>query len=97
MSNPTPTQVQYPWRSTVRTAFQVVVAVALTWGLVVEAAGLDQTNAVVSATVLFASGVNRVMALPSVNALIARFVPWLAAEPKSLGDVPAIIDRALGK
>jgi len=37
------------------------------------------------------------MALPGVNAWIARFVPWLAPEPKPQPDVPAIIDRSLGQ
>lgn len=77
-----PTQVTYPWRSTARTAFQVLVAVAAVWALVVEAAGVDQTNTVIAATVAGAAGVNRVMALPAVNDFIARFIPWLAAEPK---------------
>lgn len=78
-----PTQVQYPWRSTARTAFQVLVAAAAMWGLVVEAAGVDQANTYIAATVTAAAGVNRVMALPAVNDFIARFLPWLAAEPKA--------------
>jgi hypothetical protein len=78
-----PTQVQYPWRSTGRTAFQVLVAAAAMWGLVVEAAGVDQANTYIAATVTAAAGVNRVMALPVVNDFIARFLPWLAAEPKA--------------
>jgi len=43
------------------------------------------------------AAVTRVMALPGVNAWIARFVPWLAPEPKPQPDVPAIIDRSLGQ
>lgn len=78
-----PTQVAYPWRSTVRTGFQVFVAAAAMWGLVVEAAGADQANTYIAATVAGAAGVNRIMALPAVNDFIARFVPWLAAEPKA--------------
>jgi len=78
-----PTQVTYPWRSTARTAFQVLVAAAGVWALVIEAAGVDQTNKIVAATVAGAAGVNRVMALPAVNDFIAKFVPWLAAEPKA--------------
>lgn len=78
-----PTQVTHPWRSTMRTGFQVLVAATAVWALVVQAAGVDQTNAVVAATVTAAAGVNRVMALPAVNDFIARFLPWLAAEPKA--------------
>jgi len=80
----TPTQVQYPWRSTARTVFQVFLALAAMWVLIIEAAGIDDTNAIVAATVLFSGAVNRVMALPSINGFIARFIPWLAAEPKAV-------------
>lgn len=80
---PQPTQVTYPWRSTLRTAFQVLVAIAAVWALVIEAAGVDQTNTIIAATVTCAAGINRVMALPAVNDFIARFLPWLAAEPKA--------------
>ena len=84
----TPTQTQHPWRATARTLFAVVVAVAAAWGLVVEAAGVDQTIPVVAASLTFAAGITRVMALPAVNELIGRFVPWLAPEPrpKPIGD-----------
>jgi len=82
MTMPQPTQVQYPWRSTARTGFQVLVAGAAVWGLAIEAAGVDQANTVIAVTVTAAAGVNRVMALPAVNDFIARFVPWLAAEPR---------------
>lgn len=78
----TPTQTQHPWRATLRTLFAAIVAVAAAWGLIVEAAGIDQTIPVVAASLTFAAGITRVMALPAVNDLIARFLPWLAAEPK---------------
>ncbi len=80
----TPTQVQYPWRSTLRTVFQVALAGVAMWALIIEVAGVDQTNTIVAATILFAAGANRVMALPAVNAFITRFLPWLAAEPKAV-------------
>jgi hypothetical protein len=78
-----PTQVTYPWRSTIRTAFQVAIAACAIWALVVEAAGVDQTNTIIASTIAAAAGVNRIMALPAVNDFIAKFVPWLAAEPKA--------------
>ncbi len=80
----TPTQVQYPWRSTLRTVFQVALALAAMWAVIIEAAGVDETNAIVAATIVFAAGANRIMALPAVNTFISRFLPWLAAEPKAV-------------
>lgn len=82
----TPTQTQHPWRATLRTLFAAIVAVAAAWGLVVEAAGVDQTIPVVAASLTFAAGITRVMALPAVNDLIAQFLPWLAPEPRPTDD-----------
>ena len=76
-----PTQVEHPARTWVRTGFQVVVGLAAAWGLIVEAAGVDEASAFAVATVAFSSAVTRVMALPQVNELINRFAPWLAAAP----------------
>ncbi len=80
----TPTQVQYPWRSTVRTVFQVALGIAAMWALIIEAAGVDETAPILLSIGAFAAGANRVMALPAVNAFIDRFIPWLAAEPKAV-------------
>lgn len=78
----TPTQVRRPWRSTARTIFQASVALAAMWALVVQAAGLPDW-AWVSTSVAVAGGITRVMALPSVEVFLRRFLPFLAAAPKS--------------
>ncbi|MFI5778146.1 hypothetical protein [Nocardia sp. NPDC051570] len=79
-SLPAPSQTAYPWRATVRTVFQVVVALATLIPIVVVTGGIPATGAV--AVVLAAcAGITRVMALPAVNELLARFAPWLLAEP----------------
>lgn len=80
--NVTPTQVRRPWRSTARTVFQALVALALMWPLVVDALGLPDW-AWVGASLAVAAGITRVMALPSSEAFLRRFVPWLAAAPKA--------------
>ncbi len=72
-----PTQVRHPWRATIRTGFQVLVALATLIPYVfVEAdlpvAGLAGQVVAVSATV------TRVMALPGVVTFLERFFPWLA-------------------
>lgn len=96
MSTPTPTQVAYPWRSTVRTLFAAVVALASLVPTILATTGLDGW-AYATQVAAVAAGITRLMALPGVNDFIARFVPWLAAEPKPTPDAAAIIDRALGK
>lgn len=75
-----PTQVRRPWRSTVRTVFQALVALAAMWAFVVEALGLPDW-AWVGASLAVAAGITRVMALPAVEVFLRRFVPWLAAAP----------------
>ena len=85
MSNPTPTQVARPWRATVRTAFAVIVALAAMLPLLVDAAGVDETLPPVAGALAIAGAVTRVLALPAVEAFLARFVPWLAAGPGTDG------------
>ncbi len=100
-----PTQVAYPRRAAIRSAFQAFVGLCAIAPVVVAALllGVDLTTApgwlVTSIGVVIgvSAAVTRVMALPGVNAWIARFLPWLAPEPKPQPDVPAIIDRSLGK
>lgn len=79
MSN-TPTQVTYSWRTTVRTAFQVIVALAAMWGVVVVTLGLGGLPWA-AASVTVAAAITRLMALPQVDDFLTRFVPWLAATP----------------
>lgn len=78
-----PTQVRRPWRSTIRTVVQLVVAVATVAPLV--AAGVyvdvDQAPAIVGQVLAAAAVVTRVMALPAVEAFLRRWVPWIAADP----------------
>jgi hypothetical protein len=83
----TPTQVARPWRATVRTVFQALVALAVMAPILVEAAGVDPAAIPWLAGVLALCGaVARVMALPVVEEFLGRFIPWLAADPTSGGD-----------
>lgn len=78
-----PTQVRRPWRSTIRTVFQLVVALATLLPFV--AAGVyqdpDTVPAAVAQVLAAAAAITRVMALPQVEAFLRRFAPWLAAAP----------------
>ena len=76
------TQTAYPWRATVRSVFQFLVGLAAGWALIVQAAGLDAGIEWVATSLVVAAGITRVMALPAVDDLIRRFVPWLAPDTK---------------
>lgn len=81
-----PTQVRRPWRSTVRTVFQAVVAGAAVAPAVYSAAtdhNADAATGWAAGGLAIAAGITRVMALPSVEAFLQRFVPFLAAQPRS--------------
>lgn len=79
----TPTQVRRPWRSTARTIFQALVALATLLPFVL--AGVYSSAADYPAVVvqlLAAAGVvTRVMALPQVEQFLRTFLPFLAAAP----------------
>lgn len=72
-----PTQVQYPWRATVRTAVQVALAAATLIPYVVTNADIPATGWVAQ-VVAVSAGIARVMALPGVVAFLERYAPWLA-------------------
>lgn len=88
MSN-TPTQVKHSWRATVRTTFQVVVALAAMWGVVVVTLGLGGLPWA-AASVTVAAAITRLMALPQVDDFLTRFIPWLAAtdDPEPIESEP---------
>ena len=84
---PEPTQVRRPWRATLRTIFAGVVGFLAILPFIVEATGLDpQVYPWLAGILAVAAGVTRVMALPQVEAFLARFFPWLAADPNADGD-----------
>jgi hypothetical protein len=74
------TQTAYPWRATVRTAFAFLVGLAASWAVIIEAAGIDPGVEWAATSLTVAAGITRVMALPAVDDLIRRFVPFLAPD-----------------
>lgn len=73
------TQVEFPWRTTVRTIIQAVIALAAAAPLLVAASGLDGGAAGVAVFVSVSAAVTRVMALPVVDDFLDRF--GLSAHP----------------
>lgn len=76
------TQTAYPWRATVRTIFAFLIGLAAAWALIIQTLGLGPDIPWVATSLAIAAGVTRVMALPAVDDLIRRVVPWLAPDTK---------------
>lgn len=79
-----PTQVRHPGHAVARTVFQLVIGLAAAMPTLVGLLNLPP-SAGLAAAVGVAAVVTRVMAMPAVNALLALWVPWLAAEPDGEG------------
>jgi len=76
-----PTQERHPNRATARTVFQMLLALAVLWPLIVGAAGLPEWTWI-GGSLALAAGVTRVMALPGVEAFLRSYLPFLSAAPK---------------
>ena len=74
-------QVRRPWRATLRTALPALVARAARPPAHVHAPGLAEPAPVVAGILAATAAITRVMALPGVEQFLARFAPWLAADP----------------
>lgn len=74
-------QTVFPWRATVRTVVQVVVALAALAPLVFAQAGVSAAEASGWAAVVLGvcATVTRVMAMPEVEGFLRVWLPWLAA------------------
>lgn len=85
--NQTPTQVERPLRTTLRSVFQALVSFAAIAPLIVVAlaeAGIDVSTIPAIATGLVVmAGITRVMAVPAVEEWLRRFLPFLAANPEN--------------
>ncbi len=75
-----PTQVRWPWRAVARTAFQAGVGVAAAMPVIVAESGLPSTAWGVGTAIGVSAAITRVMAIPGVDALLARWAPWLSAQ-----------------
>jgi len=76
------TQSQYPWRAVVRTVFALVVGFAPLLPVIVDASGISTAAPGVGAALAISAGVTRVLALPSVDAFLKHWAPWLATQPQ---------------
>lgn len=79
---PLPTQVHHPWKTTIRTMFQALIAFASMAPFIYAAATGDNADEATGWSVVglgIAAGISRVMAIPAVNEFIVKFIPFLSA------------------
>lgn len=84
----TPTQIRRPWRSTARTVFQAFVMLCFIAPAIYSAAAQHDPQLATgwaAGGLAIAGAVTRVMAVPGVERFLRRFLPFLAAAPKSPG------------
>lgn len=74
------TQVKHPWRATLRTLVAGAVGALPLLPELAVSAHVDAVPAVAQVLALSAVA-TRVLAMPSVNAWLALYLPWLAAAP----------------
>lgn len=75
------TQERHSTRAMLRTAFQMLVALAVLWPILIATLDLPQWAWVGGATAV-AAGITRLMAVPEVEQFLRRFFPFLSAAPK---------------
>lgn len=77
-----PTQSQHPGRASARTAVaSTVPALALVWPLLEHRYGLDVALLLALAVIAGNAIITRIMAIPTVEALLRHVAPALAAAP----------------
>lgn len=85
---PNSTQVNHPYRATIRTIFAVVVGLLLLLPVVADTAGIDGVP-LVARVLVAAAAVTRVLALPAVDLFLKQWVPWLASAPVHTEEAPS--------
>lgn len=77
---PQSTQEQHPWKATLRTAIALVIGLAGSWAVIVDAAGVDPSWEWVTASLTVAAAITRLMAVPYINGLLQHI--GLGSTPK---------------
>lgn len=74
------TQVRYPWRAAVRTALAAGTAALIAFPDIVRVLSIEDLPGV-AAIMAISLALTRVFALPSVDAWLRRYAPWIASRP----------------
>jgi hypothetical protein len=82
----TTTQVEYPWRATVRTVIQALLGLAAILPLLIKSIGLSESLPIVGGVLAVAAIITRIMANPLVNSWLAMI--GLSAAPRAVTHDP---------
>lgn len=84
-TQPAPTQSRHPWRATLRTIFAAAIALASLAPTIAAVGGLDKLDERygVGQVLAVCAAVTRILAIPGVNELLRKYLPFLAADPKA--------------
>lgn len=85
------TQEQHPWKAVARTVLALVIGLAGSWAVIVEAAGVDPSWQWVTSSLAVAAAVTRLMAVPLINGWLQSV--GLGAEPKPKPADPNLTDE----
>lgn len=80
MTQPAATQSRYPWRAVARTVAAVALALLPLLPAIADQLGIAAVP-VVAAVLAAAAAITRVLAIPEVDMLLRRYLPWLATTP----------------
>lgn len=96
-TQPAPTQTRHPWRAMLRTIFASGLALASLAPTIANVGGLDKLDARwgVAQVLAVCAAVTRIMAIPGVNDLLRKFLPFLATDPKA-PEPPEYVSRLRG-
>lgn len=73
-------QETHPWKTTVRTLFQMLIGFLVLLPQIIDASGADDTVPWVGASLAISAAVTRIMAIPGVERWLRRWFPWMAAD-----------------
>lgn len=78
-----PTQVQRPWRATVRTVAAATWGLIPIWPAIVMETGLSSTIPWVAASLAVTGAITRVSTMPRFEAWLSEWLPALSADPSA--------------
>lgn len=76
------TQSKYPWRAVLRTLVAFVIAIVPYVSTLIADLSTQTQNGALLAAAPIVAAVTRLLAAPAVDALLKRWLPPLAAEPR---------------
>lgn len=78
-----PTQVQRPWRATLRTVSAAVWGLIPLWPMIVRETGLSSTIPWVATSLVITGAITRITSMPRFEAWMTEWLPAFSADPSA--------------